>query len=258
MRLRTLIRAIPSVYLFDRLQALRDWVTNQFDETQRVRPRVKLNLEAIEERIVPVGGSYALNHVPLLGSGPIGSATGSDGGNPGAADISPAGVNYSDGDVELSRTDLSSSGFGTPWSQGGSWSNLPGYAPTNTNGNGWMNPQMPFLENPNSSTIIAVTSGDGAQTFTLSGSTYADADFMLNTLVHTGTTFVLTDTTGNTFVFNDFSTSVPTAERGQFVSETDPYGNTTSVYSYTSANLHAEIRRSSTIGSTTYTESYEY
>src|SRR5437868_1161173 len=45
------------------------------------------------------------------------------GGDPMATGFSEAGVRYFDGAISLSMSDLSSSGFGTPWGQDRQWTN---------------------------------------------------------------------------------------------------------------------------------------
>ena len=158
--------------------------------------------------------------------------------------------------------DLSSQGFGTPWEQGGDWTNFSSYAPANYNGNGWEDPHLPFLVDVygNGSSIAVITSGSDGRYFDLNGSTYVEREFMQDTLVHNTSTneFVLTDSAGNQTRFSDFSTSLPTGQRGQFDSLTDPYGTVTSVTSRNSTGLPTEVQRSLTSGSTTYTESYLY
>jgi hypothetical protein len=104
-------------------------------------------------------------------------------GNPALLGYSPAGVRYGDGTVSISRTDLSSQGFGTPWLQGGDWSSQATYAPTNVEGNGWAAPQLPALQSTNSgNTIIAVTSGEDARYFDNNLGSWVERQFLQDTL----------------------------------------------------------------------------
>ncbi|MBX9583069.1 MAG: hypothetical protein K2X87_22410, partial [Gemmataceae bacterium] len=203
------------------------------------------------------------NYVPRVGGGPVvGAGAGADAGDPGAAGYGPAGVRYADGGVSVARTDLQSAGFGTPWAEGGEWTNAAATAPANTAGAGWARPHLPYLKDVkgDGSVVAVVTGGTDARYYDYDSLTglYAPRQFVLDGLTHSGTQFVLADTAGTVTRFDDFSTSVAAARRGKFASLTDPYGTVTSVTSYTGANLPAEVRRSATVGSTTYVESYQY
>jgi YD repeat-containing protein len=177
------------------------------------------------------------------------------GGDPMSGGFSEAGVRYADGAVRLSFSDLASDGFGMPWGQTRYWTNSQNVsAPGSPFGNGMAVSQLPYLLNV-SGTLYVVTGGTSVRTFDLVGSNYVERYFLQDSLVHnTGASeFDLTDTQGDVFKFND-STASPAY---LFKSFADPNGNTISVTSYTSSQV-AEVQRSTTVGSTTYTESYLY
>ena len=54
-------------------------------------------------------------------------------------------VRYADGQMTERATDLLSEGFGMPWPQSRSWSNLAVYHADDLNGNGWASSDMPRL-----------------------------------------------------------------------------------------------------------------
>src|SRR5262249_19709899 len=141
------------------------------------------------------------------------------------ADPSFGTVRDGDGVVQVSATDLSSDGFGTPWTQTRSWSNTPGYANTNINGVGWVDSQLPTLQQISGVNTLAVI-GDSSdpEYFDLGAGDYSARFADLSTLTHdtTNKVYVLTDTSGNQTRFNDFTTNWPASEQGQFSSYTDP------------------------------------
>jgi hypothetical protein len=171
---------------------------------------------------------------------------------------SPAGVRYTNGALDVTSTDLSSAGFGTPWGATRGWTNA--FTTTGSDGNGIVVDQLPYAVPCLTSAVAIVTSTHNARMYDLSGGVYVPRYFTLDTLVaNTGANeFDLTDTTGAVIRFNNFSTSLPANERGTFKSYTDPYGNVTSVTSVTSDGRPGEVQRSATVGGTTYTESYLY
>lgn len=175
---------------------------------------------------------------------------------------SSSGVNYFDGVAQISATNtaLSSGGF-DPWGQTVNWSNGPGYAPNGVNGNGIVNPTMPYLLPVNGpSTIAEVANGNTAQYFDLVNGTYQPRFFDQSTLVFDSSNdqYVLTDEMGDQLRFWSFDPSIPLARQGQFVSFTDPGGNVTSVTAYTPSGQIAEVQRSTTTNGNTVTESWLY
>ena len=113
-------------------------------------------------------------------------------------------------------------------------------------GNGWQIDQLPWLMQQGS-TIVAMTGPGTKRYFDLQpNGSYKARFFLQDTLVHSGNSFLLTDTTGNRIQFNDFSNRDPVTAGlpGQFVSLADPMGDvTTKVFKYTSAGQIEDIRR---------------
>jgi hypothetical protein len=183
------------------------------------------------------------------------------GGNPMMGAFSQSGVRYADGAIQLTAPDLTSTGFGNPFGQTRSWTNMPGYAAASYVGNGWVQNQSIFLQQQNSGNTLALVSSDAnAKFFDLSGGTWTERYFLQDTLTDNTTTHVITviDDTGKVLNFYDFNSSLPTAEQGTFKSITDQFGDTTSVTAHNANNQIQEIQSSSTVGSTTITESYLY
>jgi RHS repeat-associated protein len=174
---------------------------------------------------------------------------------------SQANVDYSDGEVQVATTDLSSDGYGTSWGQTRSWTNGPGYAARADNGNGVVDTQTPYLLAVNGvNTMAEIANGGTAEYFDLVGATYQPRFFSQDTLRYdsAGHQFVLSDTTGDQLTFYDFSSSFPIAQQGQFQSFTDPGGNVTAVTAHTASGQIGSVQRSTTTGSNTVTETYLY
>jgi hypothetical protein len=108
-----------------------------------------------------------------------------------------------------------------------SYTNNPGTAPNTFNGPGTVILQQPFLQETDSSgsTIIVVSTGTSDRFFDNRGGTYVPRFWVKDQLVHTGSEFVLTDTTGQIFHFNDF-TNPSLAAQGQLNLMIDQAGNT--------------------------------
>ncbi len=175
---------------------------------------------------------------------------------------SPASVNYSDGVTQISATNtsLSSGGF-DPWGQNVTWSNGPGYAAQGVNGNGVVNPTMPYLlpvNGPN--TIAEIANGNTAEYFDLVNGTYQTRYFDQSTLVYNNSTkqYVLTDEMGDQISFWGFDPSTPLSQQGRFVSFADPAGNVTAVTQWMPGGQIGEVQRSTTVGGNTVTESWLY
>jgi YD repeat-containing protein len=183
---------------------------------------------------------------------------------------SPRPVRYFDGVALMAETDLSSDGFGTPWGQTRSWSIGPGstYAYGSWNGEGWVDTQLPHLvrggsEGEPDTPVVAVFNANDPRYFDLAGDgSYQDRFFDQSKLVHntTGTNheFDLTDSSGDVIRFDDFSSSQPCIQRGQFEGFTDPAGNSVSVWSHSPGGQVTEVRRSGPSGGGTVVESYVY
>ncbi len=184
------------------------------------------------------------------------------GATPAATSAAP--VRYADGVVQLAETDLYTAGLGShPWGQTRSWTNGPAYAAGTVLGNGWVITQLPHLmqaDGSSNNTIVAVSNGLDARYYDLVSGSYqarfADPSQLSDNSM--SGLFTLSDGTGGLLTFYDFSSAWPAAQRGQFQSYTDPYGNVTAVTSHTSAGLEAEVQRSATVGGVTTTESYLY
>jgi RHS repeat-associated protein len=178
---------------------------------------------------------------------PIGAANGNGGGDPADLGVSPAGVRYADGAVNLYDKDLVSANFGTPWGQARSWSNAAGAGARGGNGSGVVNGFLPYLEPASgTNTLAVVTTGTDTRYFDLVNGVYQERFFLGDTLTYNGAAgeYVLTDPTGAKLTFYDFSSSRPVLQRGAFVSYTDPDGNVTSVTSWTGDGQAAEVQRS--------------
>jgi hypothetical protein len=149
------------------------------------------------------------------------------------------GVRYVDGVVSVRTTDLSSDALGLGWGMTRDWTNMANQA-DNLTGNGMVETDLPTLrdipQDGQPDTYAAVTNGYNARYFDSTGGPYGERFFGQDVLtVNTAAKEILiTDTLGDQLRFNDF-TVTPTGKQGTFKSFTDPYGNVTSVVSYTSA-----------------------
>lgn len=177
------------------------------------------------------------------------------------SNLSDAPVNYFNGVVQLSTTELSSDGFGMPWGQTVSWTNGAGYASNSDNGNGIVDTQTPYLLAVNGTTTLAeISKGTSAEYFDLVNGTYQPRFFDQSTLVYNSSTnqYVLTDESGDQLVFWGFGGGLPAAQQGELVSFTDPGGNVTTVTARTASGQIAEVQRSGTTNGQTVTESWLY
>jgi hypothetical protein len=186
---------------------------------------------------------------------------GAQGGNPMTQGFSEAGVRFADGTIQLNTSDLVTPGFGNPWGQTRNWTNGPGYVAANINGTGWVDSQMPYIQQENNNnTMVLISSGTNARFFDGAGPTYTERYFLQDKLFDNTSAqeFELTDDTGKVLRLYDFSTGIPTAQQGTFKSLTDQFGNVTSVTSHTAGGQIQEVQSSNAVGSTTVTESYLY
>ncbi|MBX9582155.1 MAG: hypothetical protein K2X87_17765 [Gemmataceae bacterium] len=154
-----------------------------------------------------------------------GAAAGAGGGGPAA---SSGGVRYADGAVAAAETDLWSDGYGIGWGHARPWTNRPGYAPRNVNGNGVVNPHQPFLvPKPGGAALAVVRDGTRADWFDLAGGVWTERLFGRDKLVYDAANaqYVLTDTLGGVTRFYDFSAALPEAQRGALKGYADPAGN---------------------------------
>jgi RHS repeat-associated protein len=184
-----------------------------------------------------------LDGSPVLGGSPVPAA---DASWPGA--------------VVVDQADLSSAGFGTPWSQDWTWTNLPGYA-DGLVGDGASQAQAPHLMQLNGDDSVAVIPGPGSSHFfDRYGGAYHPVFTTAGALTHDTTNhlFVETDPAGSVLTYYDFSTGTPSGRAGRLISVADPAGNLTSVTSWDTGGGPAEVQRVNGTGSTAQTESYLY
>ncbi len=186
-------------------------------------------------------------------------APGADGGDPSAGSVSPTGVDYASGSINLPISSLPADHIGAPWSPELTWSSqssMVGDASNNIFGNNVATSSMPRLYQLNSTTIV-LSDGANSDLFTLSGSIYTD--FYHDTMVHDGTydLYRLTDTTGTEQDFFDFSSGTSADLRGRIDQTWTPFG-ATMTFSYTSGQLASVTRSVTTIDSTTTTDVYGY
>ena len=173
-------------------------------------------------------------------------------------------MRYFDGVASFSVTDFATTGFNIPWGQSRTWSNVVGFsnANNNPNGYGWLDTQLPYIVRSNGSNdidIAIVVNGAIGEYFHFNSGTskYDPENFDKNTLQKISDTFILTDSTGNQIVFEDFDTSKTAAEKGSFVSFTDAYGNQTYVDSrWTTTEQIKVVKR--VAGSVIETYHYDY
>ncbi|HEY7312113.1 MAG TPA: hypothetical protein VH643_22300 [Gemmataceae bacterium] len=172
-------------------------------------------------------------------------------------------VRYMDGVVTLAATDLLADGFGFPWGQTRAWTNGPGYAQGSDNGSGWVDTYIPHLiqaDGSTNNTLILITNGNTAYYYDLVNGVYQPRidDGSKLTYNSTNDTYTLIDTSGDTVVLNGFNSSRPAAQRGEFASFSDPFGDTMAVTSYTSDGHVGEMQRAAVSNGQTTTESFLY
>jgi RHS repeat-associated protein len=192
--------------------------------------------------------------------GAVLNAANSDGGG-STEEYSGDPVRFADGTLKLTTTDVESTGFGIHWGQSRSWTNMPGYWASGSNGSGNVDLQLPYLrQNAAGNEIIVITNGTDARYFDQNGSTYTPRMYLQETLTHdtANQQFVLTDTQGDVIRFWDFTSTLPASQQGQFQSFTDPAGNVTAVVSRNAAGQPTEVHRSGNSGGIPTVESYLY
>jgi hypothetical protein len=117
-----------------------------------------------------------------------------------------------------------------------SYTNSIAYNPNVYNGPGMVSLQLPYIQDVNGdgTLLVVVSSGTTQRAFENHSGSYTPRAYVLDTLVHTGSEFVFTDTTGQQFHFADFS--AVTAQQGQLNSVVDQAGNTMTVTRFASGN----------------------
>jgi RHS repeat-associated protein len=169
-------------------------------------------------------------------------------------------VGWSDGDVCVTGTCTpGAGGFGQPWGVGWGWTNLGGAAAPGYAGNGIVPKGVPALRTDGTH-LVVLRGGSAAEYFDGTTGTITPRHMSQSTMTYNSGTgeYTLTSSGGARLVFNDFSASLPTYQKGQIKSVTDPNGNVTSISSRTTDGKPADIQRTSTAGGVTTTESYQY
>ncbi|MBL8812383.1 MAG: glycosyltransferase, partial [Planctomycetaceae bacterium] len=171
---------------------------------------------------------------------------------------SSAPVRYFNGQIRLSATDLTSSGFGVSWGHERVYCNLLSHAADLGQGYNWLVFQWSYLVDHQDGAITVVRGTQGSWWFDPSGGGYTGRYGAKATLVHDTERhrFVLTQLTGTVLEFHDFD-QMDNPE-GSFARQIQPGGEVTEVSSYTDNDLIAEIRRSGTVGGATITEAFVY
>jgi RHS repeat-associated protein len=167
---------------------------------------------------------------------------------------------YADGAVDYRVTDIESDGLSSGFSQSRSWINNTQWTVGGLMGIGWSDDSMPTLRQlSGDNTIAVVYSATNIVNFVLTNGQYVPTAYTADALVHDTTNhlFILTDSSGNEYTFNDFSSSVDSSLQGQFVSETDAYGLLTRVTERTESGAVQTLCRYAADG-TTVLESWTY
>ena len=165
-------------------------------------------------------------------------------------------VKYFNGELQISKTDLSSNGFGRTWGHTRTYSNQLSSTYNSGNGYNWVIRQWPYLSAASATLVTAVRGADWTVWFDKqAGGSYVARYSAKQTLVHTGSIFQLALTTGEVLEFNDFTqNSFPP---GSFKSLTTTGGGALQVTSYSGVQI-GEVQRSLTQGSDTVIESFLY
>jgi len=184
-----------------------------------MQPRLFLELESLEERVLPAlpslppyllvsDCSCSCNDPGDLIAPQRGLVT-PPAGSPGSG-ASSYPVRYFDGVVKIVGRDLESDGYGVPWGQTRSWTNGVGYAVNTTNGNGWVVTQQPYLRRSDAhDVVVPISNGTTARFFDLGAVGYRARAYYQDQLTDdtTNHVFVLTDSAGDKISFYDFDAS---------------------------------------------------
>ena len=140
-----------------------------------------------------------------------------------------------------------------------SWSSQPGNSSADQYGNNVLSRARPYLVKDSTSRIGVIESASKTYVFDYSGGVYTARYYLQNTLTYSSGTglYTLADTVGNKVEFYDFSTGLPSAQRGQVKRRTDAAGNVTD-YAYDTNGKLTDYQQATTVGSTTTTESFAY
>jgi len=186
-----------------------------------------------------------------------------DGPGPGSGGTQAAStdpINYLNGQIVLSVTDLSSNSFSTLWKHTRTYSNQLASASADVGqGYNWLVnnwPQMVRnLVSPSvfEYTVVRGTAGSLWFASDLSGKFGAQSSLSHDS---ENQLFVLTSPNGTQQEFHDFDQT--TYPAGSFARQIEPGGLVTSVESYTEDGLISEIHRVGTIDGQTFTEAFVY
>jgi YD repeat-containing protein len=216
-----------------------------------------------EATVDAIAGWNGAEHVPGFGEQALPSPYCTAASTNLESTFSGGSVRYFDGAVKLTTTDIVSDGLGLPFSQTRSWSNdldPAALTASMSTGHDWTISQFPGIVQVDSSTFAVVSNSYTARYFDYSGGVYTERFAGKDTLTYDGTAdqYVLTTPQGVTFRFESFSTSLPTAEQGQFASRTDAYGNLTQVVDRNSDGQITEVQRGGGAEGAGATESWLY
>ncbi|HEX8910754.1 MAG TPA: hypothetical protein VF796_00245, partial [Humisphaera sp.] len=171
--------------------------------------------------------------------------------------VSPYPVRYADGLMVEQSTDLPSMSA-VPWGHDRSWTNSPQYAGEAQNGNGWVVSQWPSLAKSYDGAAVAwVIDGNDAEWFD-GTTTFAARHNSRDTLTLSSGEYVLTTEAGEQYRFYDFSTSLPSNQRGSFKGYRDAAGNEVTAHAHDGDGNLTEARHSVTANSVTTVESFLY
>jgi len=185
---------------------------------------------------------------------------GSGGGGGGTAQplLSYAPIRYQDGEIQLSVTDIGSSGFGAAWQHRRNYSNqLSGDADVGQ-GYNWLVFNWPYVLVDDDGTVTIVSSTSTSMWFAPSGGGYVGLYGNQGALSHDTTNhrWIATLTDGTRQEFHDSDQS--TYPHGAFARQVEAGGAVTEVYSYAAGGQIEEIRRSGTVGGQPLTEAFVY
>ena len=168
-------------------------------------------------------------------------------------------VRYFNGEVELSVSDLSASGFGSSWGHRRIYSNQMSRNHDYGNGYNWLVNQWGYLNESAGGTITVVRGRGSNLWFDLDGvGGYVGRYGTLSTLTHdvAGGVYVLRNASGEEYAFHDFDQFL--FPPGTFAWHRTAGGQITQVTSYTDQDRIGEIQRSLDHEGETITESFRY
>ncbi len=190
------------------------------------------------------------------------TAQGASGGSPDDLYKSTGGTTYGGGMLaSVSTVGIQSDGFGMPFGQQLYWTDQTDFAASGVNGNGWVNTDLPSIQQLSGGVIMAVQTAESAVWFQPNGhGGYTTEFFLQDTLAPDGSSgdFVETDSEGDQIRYYGFENTIPASQRGQFKSFTDPSGNVIAVTAHEPNGQIAQIQRSSTTNGVITTESLDY